>query len=47
MKRLERLKAKGYKVIFYMSGRGVQASKNNRTTTAKSVTELHRILIGY
>ena len=42
---ITKLKKHGYVVTFYVQG-GVQATKNQRTYKAKSVTELMRIIFG-
>jgi hypothetical protein len=49
MTRLERIENKGYEVTNFMSGNGVQASKNNGTTkiTGTSITDLHKKIFGY
>jgi hypothetical protein len=47
MKRQTRIEEKGYKVTFYMSGNGCQATKNNTTVKGTSITNLHKKIFGY
>jgi len=47
MKRLEKLEKLGYKVSVFMNGNGAIAVKNNQTIKGKSITDLHKKIIGY
>lgn len=47
MKRLKRIEDKGYRVICFASGGGYQATKNNTSIKAKSITQLHKLIFGY
>lgn len=44
MKTIDKIKAKGYKVIFDTNGRTVFAEKNNRRTSAPNITQLYNKL---
>lgn len=44
MKTIEKIEAKGYKVIYCMSGNTVFAEKNGQRISASNITKLYKLV---
>jgi len=46
MRTVEKIERKGYKVSFYLSGRGVEAVKGSLRLVAPNITQLYKKITG-